>query len=336
MVALITVTVAVLLMIAGHFQRRSIMTLVDDVADQTLGRVELRVQRVLDQARILNHQALRLLTANANLPSARERLGDFLAKSLEVLDGIAYAGLGFEDTGDYIMARRMPEGAIQIREFVTAPDGRRVIRTWRWTGSGREALGTEPSDGYDPRQRPFYQLARAQGRSAWTETYPFWNLAGEDPVLGVSYATPWHDADGRLLGVLDTDFDLRSMCGFLGELEADLPGYALIAERRTNRHPRLIAHPRPECIPTLGSTQPAESLEAIQDRVVLAYFSSLLEDRPDLEQQEIGRRFQVDGRFYLGSFRRLTGQDDPPWTIAMIISSPCSGWRAISPGRCRT
>ncbi len=319
MIGLITVTVAVVMMVAIHFQRSSIMALVDDVTDQTLGRVELRVQRVLDQALILNHQTLRLIAAGTNAPNAKERIGDFFAKSLEVLESVSGAGLGFEETGEYIMAQRTPEGAIRIREYLRDAAGGRIIRTWRWSGSKREALGTETWDGYDPRERPFYRLARARGTNAWTDTYQFWTPPGETPSLGVSYATPWHDAHGKLLGVLVADFDLRAICHFLRDLERELPGYAVIVERQTNRNARLIAHPQPQHMLKSGANEPAANLDEASDPVVAAYIATLGKQPGTLGREGACERFQVGEGHYLGACRHLTDTADPPWTIAMVI-----------------
>ncbi len=342
MLALVTGTVAVLLLLAGHFQRRGILALVDEVADQTLGRVELRVEQMLGEALLLNRQAIRLMGTDANVPGFIERWGDYFAKSLEAFEGITQVGLGLEATGEYVMARRMPGGGIEIRENVVEAGGGRVIRVWRWGGAGRERVGVEAWDGYDPRTRPYYGVARARGASGWTETYRFWDRAGEAPRLGVSFATPWRASDGRLLGVLNGDFDLRELCRFLGELDAEMSGYPLIVEHRRERGPRLIAHPRPDCMIRPGGTELAESLGEVLDPVVVAYVAEEMAagGRPSGDGR-VGR-FEVEGRPYLGAHHRLRGADQPPWSIALVIEADAVlgdvrrtfWWSVVAAGGC--
>jgi hypothetical protein len=186
------------------------------------------------------------------------QLGGYLAHSLEVFEELTYLGYGRETNGDYIYAERVPHGPVRVREYVADESGQRIIRDSRWQGARREVIQTLPWDGYDPRKRPFYQLAVASRTNVWTETYQFWQSNERGAVPGVTYATPRFNPDGRLLGVLNADFDLAALAHFLAEVKAEIPGYAFVVERRADGTRRLIAHPDPAVGPPkcLGDERP--------------------------------------------------------------------------------
>ncbi len=321
MVLLVTTTVSVLLLVQARLFRRSVMTLADRIVEQTLGRVDLRVQQLIDQAVAINHQTLRLIQ-EADLSKADfALLQDFLAKSLEVQAGLSSIGVAVAATGEFVVAERLADGIIRVREVLRSQPGQMRVADWRWEGSQRRLLDTPPWDGYDPRQRPFFLLARERGSAVWTKAYPFWRDRTQLPTLGVSYASPWYDAHGKLVGVVNADFELQAVCSFLAALEKELAGFAIIIEEASPNHFRLIAHPRQEHLFGPDKTNLVSSTAEIGDPVVRTYVTRLAEDRERLGRQEYGRRFRVDGHWHLGSFRSLDDPNRPPWVIAMMVPS---------------
>jgi HAMP domain-containing protein len=65
----------------------------------------------------------------------------------------------------------------------------------------------EAIQGFDPRMRPWYKLAREARRTAWTELYTDANTK----KLNVTAASPVLDAGGRLLGVVGMDVLLETL-----------------------------------------------------------------------------------------------------------------------------
>ncbi|HRZ93711.1 MAG TPA: hypothetical protein P5022_12455, partial [Candidatus Paceibacterota bacterium] len=98
MVVLITATVCVLLVVQAQLFLRSVMTLADRIVEQTLRRIELRVQQLTDPAIAINHQTLRLVQGADLTPDNLARLEGFLAKSLELRTGLTSIGLAIAAT----------------------------------------------------------------------------------------------------------------------------------------------------------------------------------------------------------------------------------------------
>ncbi len=61
--------------------------------------------------------------------------------------------------------------------------------------------------GFDPRQRPWYKLARQEGKPVWTDLY----VDANTKKLTVTAATPVKDGSGRLLGVAGLDVLLETL-----------------------------------------------------------------------------------------------------------------------------
>lgn len=319
MVVLVTTTVGLLVYVQAQLFRRSVMTLADKIMEQTLGRVELRAQQLFNQATAIGQQTLRLVQDADSAQGDFMLLGNFLAKSLEVHQALTSVGVAIADTGEYVVAERLADGAIRVREVLQ--DARQQIRVtdWQWQGSQRLFLGAPPWDGYDPRERPFYRLVRERKAAVWTEAYPFWRDPNQPPALGVSYVAPWYDAKGDLVGVVNADFELQSICAFLASLQAELAGFAIVIERTLDDHFRLIAHPRPESLFDASGTNLVSNRAEVADPVVRTYLSALAKDLEHLGSTEYGRRFRVDGDWYLGGYRSLEDPRKPPWVIAMMV-----------------
>jgi HD-GYP domain-containing protein (c-di-GMP phosphodiesterase class II) len=98
-----------------------------------------------------------------------------------------------------------------VRTVSTADTGR--IESWRFLDSEGATLSerSQATD-YDPRQRPWYQSAKAAGTYLVTPPYLF-QSTGE---LGISGSTPL--ADGS--GVMATDVSVRNINAFLGEISS--------------------------------------------------------------------------------------------------------------------
>ena len=279
----------------------------------------MRVQQLIGQATAIGQQTLLLVQDADSAQADFTPIGNFFAKSLEVHHGLTSVGLAIAESGEYIVAERLAGGAIRVREVLRDQERQIRVADWEWQGSQRLSLGARPWDGYDPRTRPFYRLAQERKSAAWTEAYSFWRDPNQPPTLGISYVAPWYDARGNLVGVVNADFELQSVCSFLASLEEELAGFAIVIERTSRDHFRLIAHPRPESLFDASKTNLVSNRAEVADPVVRTYVSALAEDLENLGSAEYGRRFRVDGDWYLGGFRSLEDPRNPPWVIAMMV-----------------
>jgi cell division protein FtsL len=113
--------------ISSYFTRRSIQELSDRIVVQTLARVELRVDALLQQAITQNAQAQRLLARKQLVDDDFKLLGGYFSSSLEGLNDLTYLGLGRETNGDYLFAERLPDDTIRVREYLVDESRQRVI-----------------------------------------------------------------------------------------------------------------------------------------------------------------------------------------------------------------
>ena len=83
-------------------------------------------------------------------------------------------------------------------------------------------------DDYDPRTRPWYQLAASRGEPVWTAVYN--DFATNIPV--VTHAKAVYGADGHMVGVIAADLRLSGLHEFLRDLEVSRNGVAFIVDEQ--------------------------------------------------------------------------------------------------------
>ena len=84
---------------------------------------------------------------------------------------------------------------------------------------------------YDPRLRPWYQLALRNKKPSWTSIYTF---TEEQLTLGISFVRPIYDKEGQVKGVLGADYALLQTQQFLQDLRILKSGQAFILEDNGN------------------------------------------------------------------------------------------------------
>ncbi len=118
-----------------------------------------------------------------------------------------------------------------------------VMRNFILTDHGFVLHEERPADGYDPRTRPFY-LAALHGPPGGMlmPTYK-WIIysVNRAPVWGFSYVKAVRDDTGRLICVLDTDFDIPALNTFVKSLAVERHCQLQIVE--LGETPRLIGDP---------------------------------------------------------------------------------------------
>lgn len=105
--------------------------------------------------------------------------------------------------------------AVEVRLDLMEPDVPRPLRA---------------SD-YDPRGRPWYQLALDRGGPAWTPAYFWYGDAGTASEVGAGYTRPIvSPGSDRLLGVLVVDVTLGALSDFLRRSPVAQHGYVFIVD----------------------------------------------------------------------------------------------------------
>ena len=116
--------------------------------------------------------------------------------------------------GEYVEIHRRPDGRLVFSLKNRQTDNQLAIYQIQPNGQVGKRLRTIT---YDPRQRPWYQLAAQSSRPAWTEVYEFISM-DDTPTLGISFVRPYFDTNKTLQGVVGADFTIQEVERFLQEL----------------------------------------------------------------------------------------------------------------------
>ncbi|MGE3807792.1 MAG: hypothetical protein AB7K24_24275, partial [Gemmataceae bacterium] len=174
----------------------------------------------------------------------------------------------------------------------------------------------------DPRQRPWYKAAARVGHSTWTEPYVLRGVGLPDDVHGVSYATPFHDMAGNINAVMESSFELSSLCHFLTLVKVADHGYAFIIYQRLDGSRFVIAHPQNDIILRPRPDRKFSEfvpIEEFADPVARAY-AHHLKQHPD-EPAAQPTIFHVNGVPYIGVHQQLQKSVRFPhnWTICVVV-----------------
>ena len=104
-------------------------------------------------------------------------------------------------------------------------DGERVVRLAYYGSQGtflREE--NDPTDTYDPRQRPWYIKAKKQGKIVWTDPYVF--FTSQKP--GITIAGPVYRNNNQLQGIVGVDIQIDQLSTFMAKLRIGKHGRAFM------------------------------------------------------------------------------------------------------------
>ncbi len=311
MLTLLVGSVAVVSMLSYYFGQKNVEDLGRQILQQTLGRAQLRLFHLVDQAADQNRVCQQLMADGAFSPADFAAIRNYLPVAVEVNQDLSCLGFGVEKTGCYVMAHRPPDGSITAREYLPLPDGNPGMRDYQFRDSRLVPAGERPSDGYDPRTRPYYRLAKEKRKPVWTDAYDFWPLDGRGEVPGVTLATPSYDAAGNLLGVWHADFDVRAMNEFLGRVQRETSIAVFVIETRHDGARRVLAQPQ-------RHDSPAAAHSTVNDRFVELLPGFIAADRGGSKTPPL-HEFALAGEFYMASHSFLSGDASPHWIIGMVL-----------------
>ena len=221
LVLLVLVTVGLLALVAwgliGALNRDLAATRINDAT--RMAREELRnFIQPLSRQLLITRDELSLAGAEALTPT---QLSNRLLPILRHLDQIAGALLADEKGGEYFLRR---DGETWLARTITPDQPGRAILT-RLDAGGTPLETWEERLDYDPRQRPWYAIARkAQGQVAWSEPYRFESLG----LPGVTAALTWEMAGKPR--VLAFDLLLDDLLAFLQALPLSREGSAFLLD----------------------------------------------------------------------------------------------------------
>lgn len=143
--------------------------------------------------------------------------------------------------GQFVMASRYNEfqNGGYFTKLIKIRDGVRTVEKVFKTPTGHLIQHQyDPSDQYDPRQRPWYKVAKEADEPIWTKPYVF--FTSKKP--GITTANPVYDSSGKFQGVIGVDIELDKLSTFISKLNVSANGRAFIISRSGD----VIAHSETE------------------------------------------------------------------------------------------
>ena len=116
--------------------------------------------------------------------------------------------------GDFIMVLRNKNGFMS-RIITNDEKNKRSVKTIFYDKSFKFLSENNKNRDYDPRQRPWYKLAKKNKEAIWTDPYVFFTL--KQP--GITTAAPFYDKDEKFQGVVGVDIQISELSQFIGSLK---------------------------------------------------------------------------------------------------------------------
>jgi serine/threonine protein kinase len=207
------------------YRSRETQALWQDVAERTARATAQEVRSLLDPALPMLRECVSLAESGLLPIDDQELLSRHLVARFRYQTKLSWLSFG-DSRGRFTGAWRHATNRIVVQ------------RSWREESQGfvreqfvdgeQERLKWSDDWAYDPRQRPFYQLASATQEPIWTEPYEW--FAGEG--MGITSALALREpTSGAVLGVFTADYHLGGLADFLANSKLGKNGRAYLLQR---------------------------------------------------------------------------------------------------------
>jgi signal transduction histidine kinase/CheY-like chemotaxis protein len=201
---------------------------VNDVARQLRGEVTARVDQNLESYLKVPHQITQLNqdvmdSGWMNTETPRNWRFHFW-QQLQVFPGIWSIGLGNEN-GSFSGVDRVGEN--QFVQAVADSENAHFFELYEMNPQGDRTKLLKRKANYDPRQRPWYKNAIADGKATWSPVFK--HIA--EPELLISAARPIYNSNRERLGVAVAHLELSRVGNFLKTLAKSHQGSVFLVER---------------------------------------------------------------------------------------------------------
>ena len=191
--------------------RESMRDLIRTVIREVVERVNETTRNKLEETlHIAEMNALYLGEFKPEQKTAEGIQRTFVSQ-LKLFENLSILSVGMDD-GSYLEAQRLNDGRLRVAQAGVETGNALVFHPFLDGGGFGEPELIRPD--YDPRQRPWYQLAMLTGKASWTEPYPLYS--NSDPAM--SATVPIFDALGRLNGVSTAVLTLGELSEYLRQL----------------------------------------------------------------------------------------------------------------------
>jgi PAS domain S-box-containing protein len=176
----------------------------------------------------------------------------------------------------------------------------------------------DPSDPYDPRQRPWYKKSLAERAIIWTDPYIF--FSSQKP--GITVAGPIFKANGQLQSVVGVDIEIDDLSTFISRLRIGKHGRAFML----NNNGDVVAFPDISKIKQVEGTVDHHfrmvKIDELDDELSRAAFHAVQWQRTETGMLKLDHsqfaKFTHNGEVYNTMFTQFAGSNWP-WVIGVYI-----------------
>lgn len=304
-VALLVVTVLTIVTYNYRQNKDMVLESGEDLMNQiTLDVIEKTVNFLLP-ASVVVEISTRLVKTGVLSSANPHQVELYTAGVLKSYPQMCMLFLG-DEHGNYLRSWQQPDGNIETRliQRQTSPPSD-VIKYCDPDCQVRR-IKTSSDIEYDPRDRPWYQGAKATKGSFWTDLYILFR--NKKPAVTAAY--PLMDNQGKVLAVWGTDIELEEMSNFLKNLKIGKNGIAFIVNAKNE----VVAYPDASRIvkEENGKLRPVRAEELGIDSITAAFqeFMKTGQHKSVVESQ---------GKRYLASFREFPKSFAAPWKVVVVV-----------------
>ncbi len=299
------------LIVAGivFYGYRSNLEIMLQTSDELLYQISETVIRQtsnhLDPARKTGTLLRKMIERGESLTRSPELVETLSLETLEIYPQFSGVYLG-DENGNFVMSRRLDDGTYSTRIISRTGEPSGVIdidrdADWRIVATHSSSLIE-----YDPRERPWYILAKSEGTTVWSREYRLFT----DQVPGITCAHPVYGPDGNFVGAVGIDFRLYELAEFLKSLKIGESGIAFIADSEGN----VLAYPE-------KSGQKNDNLRTPRSPTRESFRSGAIKKAIDSFTGSRQFRFiyDHDGTRYIASFRPFPEKFGRDWILGIIV-----------------
>ena len=302
--------------LVGYLSWRNGQQAICDLADSLMWEVSNRIEAELadqvgqaNEINRLNAEAIALGMLDLNDPI---NLSRYFLGQMKTFPGLT-AVYWSTEAGEYIGAEYRPDATYALGFTNPTTQGKLEVYSINRQGQPDELLHANP---YDPRQRPWYQLAVNEGQATWTDIFVWSPMV----IMSIDRVQPVYD-EGRLQGVLGISLGLLDISQFLKQLDFSPSGQVFIIEPRTGKIVANSTKINPYQIGADGVSAdrlPIETEKLPWLRASSQFLHTQVDDLQNLEGNQ-QFHFWLDGKRYFlqtTSLRNTIGLD---WVMLVVV-----------------
>ena len=233
-VGLLMTTVLIILLFSYYANSKAVLSLSEDLMNQTRGMVINETTYFLESAAAISELSSHIAPGTGLFLPKNDK---FESYSVDVIKAYPRFQMMYiaDEKGNFLMAKRMPDGTIATKLIDRNATPATVIWKYRNKLGDQAAMSQSHEVSYDPRLRTWYKGAKEANRTFWTDIYPFHS----DGVSGITVSYPVTDRKGEFAGAVGLDIKLGELSSFLNNMKIGKTGIVFII----NAKKEVVAFP---------------------------------------------------------------------------------------------